>query len=144
MPGAGEYLATADILVTRSATERERVCALLAGGGYAEYAAVPREQLLPVPRGFSDVQSAAIPETFFTVWSNIVDRAKAQPGEVLLVHGGPTSSSATNSSVKRTRRGQGQSSMRRPAPSARRPNDFHPAEVLAFQARRDQGRADCG
>ncbi len=43
---------------------------------------------MPVPRGFSDVQAAAIPETFFTVWSNVFDRAKAQPGEVLLVHGG--------------------------------------------------------
>jgi putative PIG3 family NAD(P)H quinone oxidoreductase len=80
LPGleiAGEVVATG-----------ERVCALLTGGGYAEYAVVPREQMLPIPAGFSDVQAAAIPETFFTVWSNVVDRAKAKPGEVLLVHGG--------------------------------------------------------
>lgn len=66
----------------------DRVCALLSGGGYAEYAAVPAEQCLPIPAGLTSVQAAAIPETFFTVWSNVFDRARARAGETLLVHGG--------------------------------------------------------
>jgi NADPH:quinone reductase len=66
----------------------DRVCALLAGGGYAEYAAVPSAQCLPIPRGLNDVDAAAIPETFFTVWTNIFDRGRLTPGETLLVHGG--------------------------------------------------------
>ena len=65
-----------------------RVCALLAGGGYAEYAVAPAGQCLPVPTGFSAVEAAALPETFFTVWSNVFDRGRLQPGESLLVHGG--------------------------------------------------------
>lgn len=66
----------------------DRVCALLTGGGYAELAVAPVDVCLPVPTGFSDVQAAALPETFFTVWSNVFDRARLQPGEWLLVHGG--------------------------------------------------------
>ena len=66
----------------------DRVAALLAGGGYAEYAAVPAVQCLPVPAGLNLVEAASLPETLFTVWSNIVDRARLQPGEVFLVHGG--------------------------------------------------------
>ncbi len=65
-----------------------RVCALVAGGAYAQYAVAPAGQCLPVPRGLSDVEAAAIPETFFTVWSNLFDIAMAQRGERLLVHGG--------------------------------------------------------
>ena len=65
-----------------------RVCALLSGGGYAEYAVAPAGQCLPVPIGFSAVEAAALPETFFTVWSNVFDRGRLQPGESLLVHGG--------------------------------------------------------
>lgn len=65
-----------------------RVCALLTGGGYAEYACAPIAQCLPVPQGLSDVQAAALPETFFTVWSNVFDRARLQAGETLLVQGG--------------------------------------------------------
>jgi NADPH2:quinone reductase len=65
-----------------------RVCALANGGGYAEYVAVPAAQCLPVPAGFSWVEAAALPETCFTVWSNLFDRARLQPGETLLVHGG--------------------------------------------------------
>jgi len=65
-----------------------RVCALLAGGGYAEYVAVPAPQCLPVPRGLDMLEAAAVPETFFTVWTNVFDRGRLQPGETLLVHGG--------------------------------------------------------
>ena len=64
------------------------VCALLAGGGYAEKVAVPTGQLLPVPAGLSLVEAAALPEVACTVWSNVFMRADLQPGEVLLVHGG--------------------------------------------------------
>jgi len=66
----------------------DRVCALLAGGGYAELAVAPAPQCLPIPHGLSAVEAAALPETFFTVWSNVFERARLQPGETLLVHGG--------------------------------------------------------
>ena len=66
----------------------DRVCALVAGGGYAEYCVAPVGQCLPVPQGFSDVQAAALPETFFTVWSNVFDRARLQAGDTLLIQGG--------------------------------------------------------
>lgn len=66
----------------------DKVCALTNGGGYAEYVAVPAGQCLPVPAGFSMVEAAALPETCFTVWSNLYDRANLQQGETLLVHGG--------------------------------------------------------
>ncbi|WP_242523937.1 NAD(P)H-quinone oxidoreductase [Microbulbifer salipaludis] len=66
----------------------DRVCALTNGGGYAEYALAPEGQCLPVPFGLTDTEAAALPETFFTVWSNLVQRAELRAGEVLLVHGG--------------------------------------------------------
>jgi len=66
----------------------DRVCALVAGGGYAEWCVAPVEQCLPVPRGLSDVQAASLPETFFTVWSNVFDRGRLQAGESLLIQGG--------------------------------------------------------
>lgn len=66
----------------------DAVCALLTGGGYAEYCTTPAPQCLPIPNGLTVQQAAALPETFFTVWSNIFDRARLQPGETLLVHGG--------------------------------------------------------
>jgi NADPH2:quinone reductase len=66
----------------------EKVCALVQGGGYAEYCAVPRAQALPVPKGLTMVQAASLPETFFTVWSNVYDRGRLAPGETLLVQGG--------------------------------------------------------
>lgn len=66
----------------------DRVCALVAGGGYAEYCVAPMAQCLPVPKGLSDVEAASLPETFFTVWSNVFDRAQLQPGETLLIQGG--------------------------------------------------------
>ncbi len=66
----------------------DRVCALVAGGGYAQYCVAPVGQCLPVPAGLSDVEAASLPETFFTVWSNVFDRARLQKGETLLVQGG--------------------------------------------------------
>jgi putative PIG3 family NAD(P)H quinone oxidoreductase len=66
----------------------DRVMALLAGGGYAEYAAAPAAQCLPVPKNFSMVEAAAVPETFFTVWTNVFDRGRLKNGETFLVHGG--------------------------------------------------------
>ena len=66
----------------------DQVCALVTGGGYAEYCTVPEQQCLPVPGGLSMAEAASLPETFFTVWSNVFDRAKLLPSESLLVHGG--------------------------------------------------------
>ncbi|MGQ0697002.1 MAG: NAD(P)H-quinone oxidoreductase [Panacagrimonas sp.] len=66
----------------------DRVCALVHGGGYAEFCVAPASQCLPVPAGFSDIEAASLPETFFTVWSNVFDRARLAPGETLLVQGG--------------------------------------------------------
>lgn len=66
----------------------DRVCALVAGGGYAELCAAPVGQCLPVPRGMGDVEAASLPETFFTVWSNVFDRGRLAAGETLLVQGG--------------------------------------------------------
>jgi len=68
--------------------EGEEVCALVAGGGYAEYCAAPAPQCLPVPRGLTLAEAAALPETFFTVWTNVFDRGRLAPGEAFLVHGG--------------------------------------------------------
>jgi putative PIG3 family NAD(P)H quinone oxidoreductase len=68
--------------------EGDAVCALVAGGGYAEYCAAPAPQCLPVPTGFSFVEAAALPEAFFTVWTNVFDRGRLKWGESLLVHGG--------------------------------------------------------
>lgn len=69
-----------------------RVCALVAGGGYAEYCVAPLAQCLPVPKGLSDVEAASLPETFYTVWSNLIDRGHLDPtgkkSETILVHGG--------------------------------------------------------
>ena len=77
----------------RSATGRlwkvgDKVCALLSGGGYAEQCAAPGVQCLPIPRGMPVVDAAALPETYFTVWTNVFDRGRLAAGEWLLVHGG--------------------------------------------------------
>ena len=66
----------------------DRVCALVAGGGYAQLCVAPVGQCLPSPAGLSDIEAASLPETFFTVWSNVFDRARLQAGETLLVQGG--------------------------------------------------------
>ena len=66
----------------------DRVCALVAGGGYAAYCVAPVGQCLPVPQGLSDIEAASLPETCFTVWSNVFDRGRLKAGETLLVQGG--------------------------------------------------------
>ena len=66
----------------------DRVCALVAGGGYAEYCVAPVGQCLPSPTRLTDIEAASLPETFFTVWSNVFDRARLRSGETLLVQGG--------------------------------------------------------
>ena len=80
--GAAEDLAAAGLAMG------DAVCALVAGGGYAEYCVAPVGQCLPVPQGLNMVQAASLPETFFTVWQNVFHIAKLQPGETLLVQGG--------------------------------------------------------
>ena len=66
----------------------DRVCALVAGGGYAEFCVAPAVQCLPIPAGLTDIEAATLPETFFTVWSNVFDRGRLQSGETFLVQGG--------------------------------------------------------
>ncbi|HEY6821641.1 MAG TPA: NAD(P)H-quinone oxidoreductase [Burkholderiales bacterium] len=89
LPGlevAGEVVATGEAVSLWK--PGDKVCALVHGGGYAEYCVAPEVQALPVPKGFSVTQAASLPETFFTVWSNVYDRARLAPGESLLVQGG--------------------------------------------------------
>lgn len=79
------------VAVGSGVTDRQvgdRVCALVAGGGYAEYCTAPTGQCLPLPDGLSMVEGATIPETFFTVWTNVFDRGRLRAGESFLVHGG--------------------------------------------------------
>ena len=66
----------------------DQVCVLVPGGGYAEYCVAHEGSVLPVPKSVSLVDAAALPEAYFTVWTNVVDRARLQPGETFLVHGG--------------------------------------------------------
>jgi NADPH2:quinone reductase len=73
----------------------DRVCALVAGGGYAEFCAAPAPQCLPIPAGLSAVEAAAIPETFFTVWTNLFQRGRLQRGESVLIHGGTSGIGST-------------------------------------------------
>jgi NADPH:quinone reductase len=83
---AGEIIALGDGV--DASVLGSRVCALVAGGGYAEYAIAPYGQCLPVPPSLSIIEAAAIPETLFTVWTNLFERVYAAPGETVLVHGG--------------------------------------------------------
>jgi putative PIG3 family NAD(P)H quinone oxidoreductase len=83
---AGEIVQCAPDVTIRAVGEQ--VCALVAGGGYAQYVAAPSVQCLPIPTGLTLEQAAGVPETFFTVYGNIVDNARLQAGEWLLVHGG--------------------------------------------------------
>jgi NADPH:quinone reductase len=86
---AGEIVeGDAQAMAAAGLKKGDRVCALVAGGGYAELCVAPVGQCLPVPKGLSDVEAASLPETFFTVWSNVFDRAKLQAGETLLIQGG--------------------------------------------------------
>ena len=66
----------------------DRICALVPGGGYAEYCVVAQDNALPVPAGLSMIEAAAIPETYFTVWTNVFDRGRLAAGETILIHGG--------------------------------------------------------
>ena len=94
-PGASPVLGlevAGEVVAVGKGVERwqpgDQLCALTNGGGYAEYALAPQGQCLPIPASLSVEAAAALPETFFTVWSNLVHRAKLQAGDVLLVHGG--------------------------------------------------------
>lgn len=73
---------------TQRYRQGESVCALIAGGGYAEFCAVPEAQVLPFPQSYTAAEASALPETFFTVWTNLFERGRLQAGERLLVHGG--------------------------------------------------------
>ena len=83
---AGEVIACGPAV--RQLSPGDQVCALVSGGGYAEYCVAPEAQCLPFPDGLTAVEAAGLPETFFTVWSNVFDRAGLQAGETFLVHGG--------------------------------------------------------
>lgn len=94
-PGASEILGlevAGKVVACGKGVQRWRVgdsvCALIAGGGYAEYAVAPEGQCLPIPTGFSMLEAAAIPETFFTVWTNLFESGRLQKGETVLIHGG--------------------------------------------------------
>lgn len=94
-PGAPPYpgLEAAGVVAAVGSAVREfrigdRVCALLQGGGYAEYCTVDEGQVLPIPGSLSMVEAASLPESYFTVWSNVFGFGRLQPGETLLVHGG--------------------------------------------------------
>ncbi len=94
-PGASDIpgLEIAGIVVAKGKAvshpkEGDAVCALVTGGGYGNYCLAMAEHCLPIPQGLSFVEAAALPETFFTVWSNLFDRAQLLPSETLLVHGG--------------------------------------------------------
>ncbi len=79
----------------------DKVCALVAGGGYAEYCVAPALQCLPIPKGLSDIEAAGLPETYFTVWSNVFDRGALSAGESLLVHGGASGIGTTAIQIAR-------------------------------------------
>jgi NADPH2:quinone reductase len=89
LPGlevAGTVVAVADTV--ESPRVGDAVCALVSGGGYAEFCVAPAVQCLPIPRGFDFIQAAALPETFFTVWTNVFERGRLTAGESILIHGG--------------------------------------------------------
>src|SRR6267142_3358389 len=89
LPGlevAGEVFSTGNSVTQWR--KGDKVCALVHGGGYAEFCVAPEVQALPVPKGLSMVEAASLPETFFTVWGNVYDRGRLAPGELLLVQGG--------------------------------------------------------
>src|SRR5258708_1297949 len=89
LPGlevAGEVFATGNEVSMWK--KGDRVCALVHGGGYAEYCVAPEVQALPMPKGLSPVEAASLPETFFTVWGNVFERGRLSAGETLLVQGG--------------------------------------------------------
>jgi putative PIG3 family NAD(P)H quinone oxidoreductase len=81
----------------------DAVCALVSGGGYAEYCVAPSPQCLPLPRGFEMTAAAAIPETFFTVWTNVFERGRLEAGESILIHGGSSGIGTTAIQLARAR-----------------------------------------
>lgn len=86
---AGEIVeGDAGAMATAGLAIGDRVCALVAGGGYAQYCVAPIAQCLPIPAGLTDVEAASLPETFYTVWSNVFDRGALQSGQTLLIQGG--------------------------------------------------------
>jgi NADPH2:quinone reductase len=94
-PGASAYLgleASGEVVALGKGVRRwkigDRVCALTNGGAYAEYVAAPEGQTLPVPAGLSLLQAAALPETYFTVYTNVIERGRLKSGETILIHGG--------------------------------------------------------
>ena len=93
-------IAAAGASVTRW-REGDSVCGLVAGGGYAEYCVVPEPQLLPQPHGLSSEEAAAIPETFFSVWTNLFERGRLSEGESVLIHGGSSGIGTTATQLAR-------------------------------------------
>jgi NADPH2:quinone reductase len=87
----------------RQVREGDEVCALVSGGGYAEYCSVPAPQCLPVPRGIDLVHAAGIPETTFTVWTNVFERGRLTAGESILIHGGSSGIGTTAIQLARAR-----------------------------------------
>lgn len=109
LPGASELpgLEVAGTVVAAGANVHairagDKVCALLSGGGYAEFCTAPEVQCLPVPRGFSFTQAAALPETFFTVWTNVFERGRLTAGESILIHGGASGIGTTAIQMAKT------------------------------------------
>ncbi len=108
-PGASDIpgLEIAGTVVDAHGSDRwhngDQVCALVAGGGYAEICAVPEPQALPIPPGLSLVEAAGVPETFFTVWANVFERGRLSEGETLLVHGGTSGIGTTAIQLARAR-----------------------------------------
>ena len=84
-------------------TVGDTVCALCPGGGYAQYVAVPEAHALPIPKGLDMIQAAALPETFFTVWTNVFQRGALQSGETLLIHGGSSGIGTTAIQIAKAR-----------------------------------------
>lgn len=93
----------ADAMASAGIGVGDRVCALVAGGGYAEWCVAPVVQVLPVPPGLTDIEAASLPETFFTVWSNVFDRGRLKEGETLLVQGGSSGIGVTAIQLARAR-----------------------------------------
>jgi putative PIG3 family NAD(P)H quinone oxidoreductase len=98
---SGEVVACGDGATKFSAGDQ--VCALVNGGGYAEYVAVPEGQCLPIPDGLSNIEAAALPETFFTVWTNVFERGALKSGESFLVHGGSSGIGTTAIQLAKSR-----------------------------------------
>src|SRR5205085_8780306 len=102
--------------------EGDAVYALVAGGGYAEYCVAPAPQCLPVPKGVALVDAAGLPETFFTVWTNVFDRGRLAAGESFLVHGEPTRVGTTALQLRRALGAHVLATAGSPAPCRVRPD----------------------